>query len=417
MTAPKTPLRTRLGRNLVSVVSTHRVPARQDNALLRVFPVWDAVFAVFLVLTVVTILLGRDNVHSDKHRAIALLFAIAAWYCLVGRAAMGRKGPRWLGVVYVVGITVLYAPAVAAALDASSIVFVLGPQLFMSVRLGLAAVMILALDLSAVVVLVLDGELWQTVAAYGIFALMTAFYSVAFGFWLDRTAAENAERERLIAQLESSRAEVARLSHEAGVSAERERLAGEIHDTLAQGFTSIVTLVQAAESEMDSAVDQRLARRHLGLAVRTARENLDEARALVGALTPAPLLTSSLVEALRRLVERVGHELDVPAECVVTGEPRRLATDIEVVLLRATQEALNNVRKHANASSVAVSLEFTDEAVLLRIADDGTGFDPASQPKGFGLPGLEGRTEQVGGAFAVSSAPGEGTVVKVAVPV
>ncbi|GAA3993143.1 sensor histidine kinase [Allokutzneria multivorans] len=388
-----------------------------ENAWLRVFPMWDAFFAAFLALTLTTVSLAPNSVHTDKMRAIALLCAIGVWYCLFGRSSIGRKGPPWVGIVYVVGVMVLYGPAVAASLDASSILFVLGPQLFLSVRLRLAITMILLLDLTAMAVLVVEGEPWQTIAVYGIFALMTAFYALAFGLWLDRIAEENAVRERLIDQLESSRAEVARLSHEAGVSAERERLAGEIHDTLAQGFTSIVTLVQAAQSEMDSERDTELARRHLGLAVRTARENLDEARALVGALTPAPLANSSLVEAIRRLVERVGHDLGIAAECVVSGEPTRLGTDVEVMLLRATQEALNNVRKHARASAVAVSVEFTEEAVLLRVADDGVGFDPESKPTGFGLPGLRGRTEQVGGAFAVSSAPGEGTVVKVAVPI
>ncbi|MCP3800141.1 sensor histidine kinase [Allokutzneria sp. A3M-2-11 16] len=383
----------------------------------RVFPIWDVFFSVVLALTVVNISLAPTNLPSDKTTALILVGALGLWYVLLGRSAIGTTGPRWRGAVYVVGIMVLYVPAVTAVLDASSILFVLGPQLFLSVRLGWAVVMILLLDLTAVTGLILDGEQWEHVVMYTIFALIFAFYALAFGVWLDRAAVESAERERLIEQLESSRAEVARLSHEAGVAAERERLAGEIHDTLAQGFTSIVTLVQAAESEMDSRTDGDLARRHLTLAVRTARENLDEARALVGALTPAPLANSSLVEAIRRLVDRVGHDLGIAAECVVAGEPRRLATDIEVVLLRATQEALNNVRKHAGAGAVAVSVEFTEEAVLLRIADDGAGFDPESRPMGFGLPGLRSRTEQVGGAFAVNSAPGEGTVVKVAVPI
>ncbi|SDN38738.1 sensor histidine kinase [Allokutzneria albata] len=383
----------------------------------RVFPIWDIFFSVVLVLTFVNITLAPRNLPSDKTTALILVGALGLWYVLLGRSAIGTTGPRWRGGVYVIGIIVLYVPAVTAVLDASSILFVLGPQLFLSVRLGWAVVMILLLDLTAVAGLVLDGEQWEHVVMYTIFALIFAFYALAFGIWLDRAAVESAERERLIEQLESSRAEVARLSHEAGVAAERERLAGEIHDTLAQGFTSIVTLVQAAESEMDSQADGDLARRHLTLAVRTARENLDEARALVGALTPAPLTNSSLVGAISRLVERVGHDLGIATECVVTGEPRQLATDIEVMLLRATQEALNNVRKHAGAGAVAVSVEFTEEAVLLRIADDGAGFDPERMPMGFGLPGLRSRTEQVGGAFAVNSAPGKGTVVKVAVPV
>ena len=117
---------------------------------------------------------------------------------------------------------------------------------------------------------------------------------------------QSSERAHLIAELEASRAEVARLSHEAGVAAERARLAGEIHDTLAQGFTSIITLVQAAESE--ALRDERLA-----LAVRTARENLAESRALVAALAPSALGSGSLHDAVRRQAARFTEETGVPA--------------------------------------------------------------------------------------------------------
>ncbi|HEX5406075.1 MAG TPA: histidine kinase [Pseudonocardiaceae bacterium] len=113
-----------------------------------------------------------------------------------------------------------------------------------------------------------------------------------------------------LGQLAASRAQVAALSRDAGIAAERERLAGEIHDTLAQGFTSILALVQAAEAELRGNPDRATA--HLRLAATTARENLSEARAVVGALTPAALGSGTLVDALRRQSDRLTDECGIP---------------------------------------------------------------------------------------------------------
>jgi signal transduction histidine kinase len=172
-------------------------------------------------------------------------------------------------------------------------------------------------------------------------------------------------------------------------------------------------LLQAAEPRL--ADDPGEARRQIGLAVRTARENLAEARALVAAVPPAALGESSLDEAVRRLVGRLGEELDLDTECVVSGEPRRLAARSEVVLLRAAQEGLANVRKHAKAGSVAVTLDYGATAVRLEVRDDGTGFDPETA-SGFGLRGMRERAAQVDGTLDVRSTPGAGTSITVEVP-
>ena len=129
---------------------------------------------------------------------------------------------------------------------------------------------------------------------------------------------------------------MATLSAERGALAERERLAGEIHDTLAQGFTSIIMLLQAARGTADRAGQYR-----------TARENLAEARTLITALRPAPLSGATLEEALGRITAQFGEELAVSTTFEVRGDSRTTSTKVEVVLLRAAQEALANVRKHA----------------------------------------------------------------------
>lgn len=217
---------------------------------------------------------------------------------------------------------------------------------------------------------------------------------------------QSTERANLIAELEESRAEVARLSHEAGVTAERTRLAGEIHDTLAQGFTSIITLIQASDPELR---DERLA-----LAVRTARENLAESRAIVAALSPSAL-DAGLTDAVRRQTARFTEETGLAASFRTTGEPRDLATPIEVVLLRATQEALTNVRRHARANEAAVLLAYSPSSVRVVVRDDGCGFDTTTNG-GFGLPGMRQRAEQVGGTLTVRSDPDTGTTIELEVP-
>ena len=229
-----------------------------------------------------------------------------------------------------------------------------------------------------------------------------------------RVIEQSLERAALISQLESTRAELAAAHHEAGVLAERHRLAGEIHDTLAQGFTSIVTLLQAAGASLPSGASA--ARHHLDMALATARENLAESRTLVAALSPTPLEQGSLADALCRVAEATEAEADIQVHPEVTGTARRLPMATEVVLLRVCQEALANVRKHAAAREVAIRLCYSDDVVRLSVADDGAGFNPELITSGYGLGGMRDRVAQVGGTIQVTSAPGTGTQVCAEVP-
>jgi signal transduction histidine kinase len=249
--------------------------------------------------------------------------------------------------------------------------------------------------------------------ALGVMAFAVTF-SYVYSRWMARVIDQSLERAELIRQLESTRAELAAAHHQAGVLAERHRLAGEIHDTLAQGFTSIVTLVQAAEASLGPG--EHGARRHLELALATARENLAEARTLVTALTPAALQAGGLADTVHRVTGATGAQVGIEAHAEVTGTARRLPTGTEVVLLRVCQEALANVRKHAAARRVSVRLCYADGTVRLTVADDGRGFDPSATNGGYGLNGMRDRVRQVGGTVEVDSAPGRGTKVSAQVP-
>jgi signal transduction histidine kinase len=212
-----------------------------------------------------------------------------------------------------------------------------------------AADAVLAVGVGVVAYVVHHGS-WPSVVAQSAISL---WFAVLIGFWIFRIIVQSIDRRTVIAELEQTREELAAVSHRAGVLAERERLAREIHDTVAQGFTSVVVLLELAESEVDT--NPVAARQRLAITRETARQNLAEARALVAALTPVDLQAAPLPEAVGRLVERFGAETGLPARLTVTGEPRALPANTEVVLLRAAQEALTNVRKHAGAGRVEVT--------------------------------------------------------------
>jgi signal transduction histidine kinase len=172
-------------------------------------------------------------------------------------------------------------------------------------------------------------------------------------------------------------------------------------------------LIQAAEAELGGSPDE--ARRHLRLAAETARENLADARALVAALAPAQLDGGRLDDALRRLAGQAAG-LGAVTAVEVSGSPRSLDMAAEVMLLRVSQEALANVRKHSGARQARIRLSYATGSTSLEISDDGQGFDPQVANGGYGLLGMQARVSEAGGRLTVRSAPGEGTSVIVEVP-
>ena len=251
--------------------------------------------------------------------------------------------------------------------------------------------------------------------------LVGMVFSLAMGVWVFRVLDQSAQRAALIRELETTRAELAAAHREQGVVAERERWAREVHDTLAQGYTSIVVLAQTAAAALPG--EPAAAAERLALIEEVARENLAEARAMVAAFAPVALDSATLVEALQRLAERFGRETGIATRvdtaALTEGDPG-LSRAEEIVLLRGAQEALTNVRRHACASAVVLRVGRVGSGdaaqVSVHVEDDGVGFDPGASP-GVGLAGLRDRAEEVGGAVDVTSVPGEGTRVTVRVPV
>jgi two-component system NarL family sensor kinase len=212
------------------------------------------------------------------------------------------------------------------------------------------------------------------------------------------------------------RAELFSRSAQLGAVEERNRLAREIHDTLAQGLTAITLQLETADALIDSSADR--ARRAIQRALELARANLDEARRSVLDLRAAPLEDRTLPEAIAELLTNCQLHDNMTTEFEHVGGNRPLSVRLQVGLYRITQEALNNIIRHANADHIRITLTAQPDEIELVIADDGDGFDPNHLPEGnrFGLIGLNERANLLGGHLNLCAQPDEGTTLRVVVP-
>jgi signal transduction histidine kinase len=341
---------------------------------------WYVLFGMTLAATVVIVLLDDTVPVAHRGWATGLLGVNALWFVVYGRKLVVANANDWRGFVYAAGSLATFVGAVWFSGSATFALFGLVPMVYMTLPLHLAFWPMALLVLTPSFLAWVSG---QPSALHVALAALIITFSHAFGWAITRIADQNEQRGILLEQIEA-------LTREA----ERARLSAEIHDTLAQGFTSIITLLQSSQPNVE-------------LALQTARENLREARALVAATAPSPLDGRTLEDALRRLVSSA----EVESSFRVIGDQVALPTSVEVVLLRTAQEALHNVRKHADASSVSVVLRYGEAEVSLEVRDDGRGFGDA--PEGFGLRGMRARLEQVGGTLTLGAGTGASVLVEV----
>lgn len=249
----------------------------------------------------------------------------------------------------------------------------------------------------------------------GTIAVLSVAFAIVMGWWITSTAEYGDERARLVDELTSAQHEVAALHRDKGMSDERERIAREIHDTLAQTLAGLVILAEQAGRRSRQG-DSSGAASTTARLESVAREALDEARALV-ARTAAVPSDDALEAAIERLVARfrddTGLEILVRSPRDVGGLDR----DRQVVILRCLQEALSNVRRHAHADRVVIDVSRDEDGVVrLVVQDDGRGFDRDAGTVGYGLEGMRDRVALADGVLEVRSAPGAGTTLSVALP-
>ncbi|GGS68504.1 hypothetical protein GCM10010156_29260 [Planobispora rosea] len=368
-----------------------------------------APYVLLAVSAVLSLLTG-----ANPWITLGLTALAATWMWLMPRGAAG-------GAVYVAGLVVLIgALCTQGVWFASFFGFVgfLHSWQYLKGAWRLAGVGATA----AISVATYNGGLPEPTP----FAIFTYLFFTAaivagvslFSFVGEVTAERSDERRRMVAQLEEAMRENAGLqaqllvqAREAGVMDERQRMAAEIHDTLAQGLTGIIAQLQAAKQAEDW-------RRNVDNAIGLARESLAEARRSVHAVGPGQLEAAPLPEALEDVVARWGELNGVRADFTVTGTVRPMHLEVEETLLRTAQEALANAAKHAAASRVGLTLSYMGDVVTLDVRDDGAGFDPerVREAGGFGLTAMRKRVSRLAGTLEIESEPGGGTAVSASVP-
>ncbi|WP_084654953.1 sensor histidine kinase [Nocardia altamirensis] len=361
------------------------------------------VTALAVVTAVRALLPGAP--HPVAVVALTVLFLVIYF---AGPALSGRRGgpSMWL-----TALTVVWLGLVVVAPDAGYLAFGL---FFLYLHLLPRPWSLLAVAAATAIAVLGFGAHRGWSAAGVIGPLFGAGVAVGIGLGYQALFRESAERQRLIDELMSTRAALADRERTAGKLSERERLAQEIHDTVAQGLSSIQLLLHAAEQS----APEHPALQQIRLARETAAENLAETRRLIAELAPAALEGQSLAQALERICARAAAPA-LSTKLVVEGAPERLAMPVEAALVRIAQGAVSNVVRHAAASRMRLTLTYSDAEVLLDVVDDGIGIDPAvldRSPAGsFGLAAMRSRVEQQGGTMVVESEPGH-TAVTVAFP-
>ncbi|MBM0276313.1 sensor histidine kinase [Micromonospora tarensis] len=347
--------------------------------------------------------------HHLVTLAVAAGFAGWHWWFVVAHPQWCERR-TWTMVGYFAGV-LAFAAVLVTRSDAFQ-VFVPACYVLAFVALPGWWTYIGVLAVNLPVLLVTGMDLGSVLINIGVVTPLAAL----FGTMVRAMEREAIRRRETNSELVAMAAENTRLQEllvakakDAGVAHERARLAREIHDTVAQGLTGIVTQLEAI-GEVSAQ-----ARGRLDTARNLARTSLDEVRRSIDALRPGPLLQARLCDAVREAVSAWTDQYEVSARFSVTGEPVPAHSEVEVTLLRATQETLSNVGRHAEARRVDVTLSYMEDLIVLDVRDDGIGFNAASAG-GFGLTALRQRVAALAGTVEVESSPAAGTAVSVTVP-
>ena len=378
------------------------------DAWLRWLPFWRAFFILTLIgLTIAVILNGGVDIPQVLFLSVLMLI----WY---GVSLRWQSRPTDMRAVYLLAYHAVGWLVWFALTDLNPaylfVLFALFPHLFMSLPLrwaSIGAMMLMSLTILRQIMLPNQGlDTWLILFS------ITTIAGIILAAFIEAIIKESTVRRELIHKLESTQRELAVAERQAGIMDERQRLAGEIHDTVAQGLISIITHLEAADAGLDSDAQQ-----HIDQAKKIARSSLTEARRFIRGMRPEALEKQPFELAVKQMVDEWSASNRIPAAWQVTGTRVLLSSEQETVLLRVIQEALANITKHAQAQRVNITLSYLPDTLIVDIQDDGHGFDLTAQPinpmehAGYGLRNMRERLESVQGQLTVESAPNEGTTV------
>ena len=380
-----------------------------------------------LLIALVVVVMARSVITNDAAGASihALAFLLLATY--LGGALIAHLRPefvassRWVPLVWVGLMTVFWGGLLTVTPDAAFIIF---PLFFLYLHLLPAKAAVAAVTGTTGITIVVLG-LESGFAVGGVLGpLIGAGVAITIGFGYRALYREAEERQQLITELLETRGELAIAERSAGMLAERERLAREIHDTVAQSLSSIQLLLHAAE-RLDA---ERPGLEQLRLARETAADSLVETRRIIRELTPPALDDRTLPAALKRLAIATEQTLRAGGAAtavnfLVEGAPVPLPMTVDATLLRIAQGAIANVARHARATRADLTLTYQSDSVTLDVVDNGVGFVPevaattAAAAGSFGLTAIRQRVDALGGVLTIESGNGEGTALAVTLPI
>ncbi|MCU1422091.1 MAG: hypothetical protein JWN36_1742 [Microbacteriaceae bacterium] len=373
---------------------------------------WHVFVAATIVVLAVINAFSYSPSQGQRIAAWVILGVIGLAYILVGRRSLQDGGP-WVvfSLVIILGSGALVACSPTLAI-VQAISFPLLWSIIEDTRIAVVANVLLALSVSAGFLVSL-GLSPENIVNTAVIEGISLVGSLALGIWITRISHLSHERRDLIDELTATQAQVAALSRETGAAEERERLAREMHDTIAQSLTGLVMLSQRAQREL-AAGNTDVLPDQLAVMEETARDALLETRSLVASGASVEV-GGGIVAAVERLGERFGRETGIRVSVDGDDLPE-LDRATEVVLLRCAQEALANVRKHSGARGASIALAAKGELVTMTVSDDGVGFAPDTPSPGYGLAGMRDRLALVEGTLTVASRPGAGTTLLIGLP-
>ncbi|WP_051687745.1 MULTISPECIES: sensor histidine kinase [Micrococcales] len=424
--------------------STSEAPREGQNRVLQSLRIaLHVMFAFLLLFGLVRYIWGASDTPSTAPAVCAIVVAVllgtvymvgTVWENRYARAVRAgrrpsRGTPRRFAPWWLACVTLLWF---ALLLISGNFVWVVFPLMFLFLHLlrlwqGIIAVIILwiAASLIPVAQLTQSGQAGQVNAGGLVGPFLGAVLAIVISTAYRALHEEALHHLHVAEALRLTQDELAEKEHQSGRLEERERLAREIHDTVAQGLSSIVLMSRAASSSLADMRTEEAAARVKAIG-KTASESLDEARRFVKDLS-SPELSDSVIAALTAICERTQDRATASGSrlrCelrVEGGDATTLPEPVGSALVRAAQGSLANVLEHAEASIAVVTLAVWDAEVTLDIFDDGRGFAPDRDvqdipSRGYGIKGLQRRLETLGGSLSIDSSPGEGTALGIRIP-
>lgn len=373
--------------------------------------VWHFSAYSLLILNIIFVYSSEPRIANFSF-FLVLCALLGLWYIPfvnISTLRIWEKPKR--GTLYLVPGWLIWGSLISLTVDSLLLIGIFFPLIFsrLPIRWATGITIFQTLGLYFLYIMLYPTERWLLILMIILGLLIIA---TIIGAFISSIIMQSTERQRLIDDLTRSRANLMRVEREAGRLNERQRIARDIHDTLAQHFTSIIMHLSAAKHSNPESVQTQVQQ-----AEDAAREGLNGIRRIVWDMQPEQFEKASLVEAVEELSARWSAENNIQVKMKVTGTPRSLTSSAETALLRISQEALHNIKKHAQAKNVNITFSFMEDIFVMDIADDGLGFEPSKNKNGFGMTTMRERAEELGGTLTIESEQGIGTAIAVSIPV